>query len=565
MAVVRSPQEQLRFLRSPSKSLPTYAQVLDQETSDFVRYDPTRLTQTLQTEILAYLDEPPRTDFGQSKWLTVLTARQMGKSLVVEYGLYPKTAYTPGWDHTCIADIDERAKYLHRRVHQMHVRWPEELRAPTLKTNEQLQLSFDPTIGGKMRVMSAETNAVGIGQSPDSFHASECAFWSDFSGTMSMIYPSMINRANSLAVFECTPWLAGNDWHEHVVMARAETGRHMYLFRPFWDGLLNRRKWQKEWTLDQEELRLLNQYGEKGLRPMHLAFRRSVMDTDAEIRRNPELFKVFYPFDDVTCWISGAQSAIPGHALEKHKRDDLINSKEGYYEHFPPDLDSRYVIGVDPCGHASRDHAAFQVIEVTDDGWHQVAWYADHADPITFARKVMEIGLRYRKALVVCENNGVGQAVIALLRDWNYPNLYYDDKARPGFTSSGPSLERITAQLIDSLMDDLTLHDKRTIDQLMTYKNDKRIEENVASELVRGGPSKRRRERHHWDCVSALMFAVVGARVSPRARKMKKELPAGDNPIHSGVYRADERKKEWEMMQRNRRRALGTRSNPWYR
>lgn len=559
-----TPAEQLLFLRSPGKSLPKLAEVLDQETSTFVKYDPTRLTHTFQTELLDYLDDTPRTDFGQTKWLTCLTARQMGKSLAVEYGMYSKTAYTPGWDHVCIADIDERAKYLHKRVHQMHIRWPENLRAPTLRGNELLQLTFDPTIGGKMRVMSAETSAVGIGQSPDSFHGSECAFWSDFSGTMSMIYPSMVNRANSLAVFECTPWLAGNDWHEHVVMAREERGRHMYLFKPFWDGVLNRRPWDRTWAPDQEELKLLNEYRTKGLNLHNLAFRRSIMDTDAEIRRNPELFKVFYPFDDVTCWITGAQSAIPGHALDKHKRDNLISSKEGYYERAAPDPECRYVIGVDPCGHASRDHAAFQVLEVSHEGWVQVAWFADHADPLAFSRKLQEVGLRYRRALICVENNGVGQAVVSLLRDWNYPNLYYDDKGRPGITTSGPSLEQMTAQLIDALMDNLVLHDKRTIDQLMTYKNDKRIEENAASELVRGAPSKRRRERHHWDSVSALMFAVIGARVTPKGKARPKELPAGDNPIHTGLYKANERAEEWKKIQ-SRRRALGIRANPWYK
>ena len=100
-----TPQEQLKFLRSPGKSLPALAEVLDQETSTFVKYDPRRLTSTLQSEVLEYLDDTPRTDFGQTRWLTMLTARQMGKSLVVEYGCYPKTAYTPGWDHICIADI----------------------------------------------------------------------------------------------------------------------------------------------------------------------------------------------------------------------------------------------------------------------------------------------------------------------------------------------------------------------------------------------------------------------------------------------------------------------------
>ena len=81
----------LGFLRSPSKSLPALGQVHDQKTGKFIQYDPYRITETMQSEILDYTTNTPRTKDGQTRFLTLLTARQMGKSLTSEYACYTES------------------------------------------------------------------------------------------------------------------------------------------------------------------------------------------------------------------------------------------------------------------------------------------------------------------------------------------------------------------------------------------------------------------------------------------------------------------------------------------
>mgnify|MGYP003134624820 FL=1 len=514
-----SPKQVLNFLRDPAKSLPAFGQVHDQKTSQFIPYDPKRITATMQTDVLDYLSNPPQTSDNQNKFLTILTARQMGKSLSVEYGCYPLAAYNPGWDHVCIADNAARAEYLHRRVHHLHQKWPGDVRSPTVHSRESRQLSFKPMQGGKMRVLSAESGAVGIGQSPDSFHASECPFWDDFSGSMFLIWPSLVNRDNAIAIFESTPWEANSDWHHHYLEAKAGNGRNMAKFYPFWDGALNRRAWDKSWKLENEEIDFMNRYQKDGLTKEHLAFRRFLLSTDQQLRRRPDLFPVFYPFDDLSCWIAAANAAIPAHALERHRNKELTPWKEPYMEYEKPQEGAIYAIGADPCGHAARDHAAFQVLKVYDGEWTQVATYAAHVDPIIFTRKLMEVGERYNNARIVVESNGVGQAVLSLLREWDYRNLYYEKARRPGFTTTGKSLDQMLGYTIDALLDDLELNDENTVEQLMSYKNDKHIEEGPNSEIARGEANRKRRERHHWDKVSAMMMAIIGARDLPRRSK----------------------------------------------
>ena len=171
---------------------------------------------------------------------------------------------------------------------------------------------------------------------------------------------------------------------------------------------------------------------------------------------------------------------------------------------------------MDPSGYAARDHASFQILKVYQDEWTQVACFATHTDPVTLTRELTRQANRYNKARICVESNGVGQAVLALLEQQAYSNIYYEGRFKPGFTVTGKSLDQVTAHLIDALMESLILQDKDTIEQLQTYKNDKRIEESPNTEILRGKSSARRRGRHHWDKVSALAMAIQCARDLPQ-------------------------------------------------
>jgi len=499
--------------------LRAYGQVQDQSTGRAIPYDPYKITHNLQSTILSYYANPPKTADGQTKWLVLLGYRQAGKSLSAELAAYAKCAYTPGMDHVCIADNRERAEYLHRRVHFTHARWPDELRTPTSATREVRQLSFDPTRGGKMRVLSGESGNVGIGQSPDSFHGSEIPFWSDPEGQFSLIYPSMINRNHSLMVLESTPLNAGDWWHDQCDDAKRGSGRWVYAFFPFWDGKLNRRPWNKDDRLTIEELRLMDKYGEQGLTRENLAFRRFVMNTDAQIRREPALFRVFYPFDDVSCWISNNRAIFNEGLLKKHRDRKMEKWSPSYMEYEPPEAGALYVIGVDPAGHAARDHASFQILKVYEGEWTQVACYADHTEPILFTKKLLEAAERYNRATVVIESNGVGAATIALSKQAGYSNLYHEKPYKAGLTSTSKKLEEMIGWLQDALIDELVINDEDTFAQLSTYRHDKRTETSVVSEMLSGKIGTKRRQRHHWDKISALQLAVVAARRAPRRTK----------------------------------------------
>lgn len=528
------------LLEDPALSLPLYGYVVGQEEEGESLYDPFEITDQLQATILDYASNPPRTETGHVRWLNLLGYRQGGKSTAGELVFYPPAAYRHGWKHTCIADTEKRANELHQRLQFCHKRWDERLRPPTITTRESRQISFEH--GSTMTVLSAESDAAGVGLSFSSLHGSEMAYWKDAAYQMSLIVPASINRKNAAMLLECTPTPLSEPsalwWKDQYENSKKQAGRNLGAFFPFWDGKLCRRPWPKGASLDIEEQRLLDRYGAQGLTMENLAFRREMFEMDGEIRRNPDLFACYYPFDDVSCWMSAGKQLIPHRIVSKHTRlggnTDLVDwpSAATYMEYRAPNPDAVYVIGVDPAGYAGRDHCAFSVLEVWADGeWEQVASFGGNVDPNEMSEKLIQVGLRYNKALIGVERNGVGNATIALLLQAGYPNIYYDRSRQPGIHKHNH--EEFIAALNDALMDHLVLRDADLVSQMLSYQGDASVQRTVKAELLKPRHKGGRRDRHHWDKVSALMIAVLTA---PSVSRRYRPKPQPENVImHPGL------------------------------
>jgi len=168
MEGMREIAELLAFLRDPRESLTAFGYVMGQKEDEKQQIDFYAITDKLQATIVSYFADPPRDPvLNQTLWLVVLGPRQVGKSTMAELSAFPFAAFTPGWDHVCIADTKDRADYLHGRLHYLYDHWPDEFKPPRTSAGnrETRQMTFDPRIGGQMRTLSMNTQFVGIGQS----------------------------------------------------------------------------------------------------------------------------------------------------------------------------------------------------------------------------------------------------------------------------------------------------------------------------------------------------------------------------------------------------------------
>ena len=551
------PPELLDELRDARVTLPAFGQVLDQATGRTTDYDPNRIAPELQWTILDFYGNPPRDEDGRKKWLTVLSSRQVGKSFVSAAATYVRTAYSPGSYSAVIADIKERAEDLFRNINLIHEHLPDDIRMPTIPNRESRQLTF--LHGGKLRTLSAESNMVGIGRAVDNLHASEIPFWGNAAEVFNGLIPAFINRAESAILMESTPAPMHHpsaEWYrDQCAAARRGQGRWLFCFVPFFQSRLNERRWQKDWHLTQEEAELMEKFGgeqEHGLGLPYLtlenlAFRREMMDVDQELRRNPDLFKVFYPTDPLTCWQQSGGAAIPAHALTRHQNGVLVpwNKGDTYKAYANPRAGALYVIGAVPAGWMGGDEASFQVLEIWEDRWEQVATFSSNEiDPPTFAALLIDEAAKWNDATIVVESNGVGLGTLAILvqaqNAGNLKNLYYSKrgvKSKPGIAATKQSVARALGLLIDALIDKLVLRDEDLVEQLSTYRHDKATVDSEARQLLSPGKLGRgRRAKHHWDKVSSLLWAVVAAYEEP-----VKFRPSSVRQDHGEVAPSDPR------------------------
>lgn len=535
-------------LADPIQSLIGFGFVGDQETETVVPYDPNRITSRLQQTVLSYASDPPRTEDGAICWLSLLGGRQNGKSVSGEFAFYPKAAYNHNWIHSCIADVKWRADALHERTQLLHAHWRSDLRPP-VQHGEKRQISFEH--GSTMTVASAETDA-GVGMSFSSLHASEVGYWQDAGRQFSLMNPAMINRKNAFMLTECTPVPMSEPsaswWKDRYKAAKMRKGRNIAAFFPFWDSKLCRRPWTFGQP-DIEELRLLEAYGVEGhpervgdhrygITLENLAFRRLMFETDDEIRKFPELFGVYYPFDDKTCWITSGKQAIPHRVLERHARfPDLVpwGPTDSYIEYLEPKKDAVYVVGCDPAGWAGRDHYAFVILEVWHEEWRLAASFGMVCDPDAATDFMLEKAARYNNAMFGVERNK-GDAPIALARKAGYRNIFYDRSGQPGVWKSNE--DEMIAILVNALIEKFhagCITDEDLVEQLLGYQEDRRVQRTMKAEILNPRKKDGRRDRHHWDKVSALMIACVLAENAPR-RYLPVAKPENVIPINAMTW-----------------------------
>ena len=585
-------------------ALPLQATIVDQRTGRRMPYDPNSICPGLHNDVLWYFGDGPRDNDGMMKWLLAVGPRQCGKSLVASLCVDNICAQKPGQTGLIIADHDERAKTLFRYIALSHQNRPRRLMPRTVPVRESNQITYDHEGGVSMvRCLSGQGSNVGIGRSPDVGQISEVPFIPGFSDFWFGFFPSMVNRANSRLMLESTPAPMSEPSAETfkilVQDARKGYGRWLFSFTAFFETTLNERTWDPAWTLDDEEIRLLDMFGPGGKNPViggrysgfpvsapndvryltleNLAFRRmTIREVDA-IRRWPELFFVFYPTDPISCWAMKGGGVIPSDVLARHQRRILIPwaPHETYKAYRKPIPGAKYVISVDPAGYG-HDHASFQVLEVWRDRVYQAAVYAcPNVTPNGFTDKIIEVAQEYNQALIGVERNGVGLAVLALLERaverGEVQNLYYDRRgvvAKPGWHASKTSVEESLGALIDELRTRLWLYDAETVDQLTDYRNDKVVKLADSRQILAPGDVGRgRRTKGHYDRASALALGCLLVLCVTAAKRPSYVDGGSDDPEE--VLRAeapltwDEREqlRKVRLKEEQRRRSLRKRAS----
>jgi hypothetical protein len=133
-----------------------------------------------------------------------------------------------------------------------------------------------------------------------------------------------------------------------------------------------------------------------------------------------------------TCFIGTADkpfSKVDAELLRWSMNGKECLRKEGILEIWKePAALEKYIMWVDPCGGeavSKNDPHDGVILRIHAGGLEHVASFRSQMQTKPFAQELAQIGMKYNKALMVVERNGVGKSTLDMLvQVVRYPNLY---------------------------------------------------------------------------------------------------------------------------------------------
>jgi hypothetical protein len=391
----------------------------------------------------------------------VLKARQLGITTYIAARYFLDTITRPGTMTVQVAHSQESAEEIFRIVHRFLENLPERTQHSALYTSHANvhQIVFT-RLDSEYRVETADENA-GRGLTIHNLHCSEVARWQRGAAEALASLRAAVPKDGTI-VLESTPNGAGGLFYEEWQRAE-ETGYTKHFF-PWWfaDEYVREIEPGKLGELSEEEAELREKYG---LTDKQIAFRRW---NKAQMRG---LTAQEFAEDAVSCFRTSGESVFDMAAIDlalQGARDPAETHDNGRLQvWFPAQPGKRYIVGVDPAGGGcDGDYSCAEVIDRLTG--MQCAELHGHYPPVELGKRVVELAKEYNDALLVVERNNHGHAVLAVIRNQGYENVYSEGHQDGWLTSavSRPSmienLGEVLAENQELFHSDLFLGECRT-------------------------------------------------------------------------------------------------------
>lgn len=363
----------------------------------------------------------------------VLKARQLGMTTYVAARFFMETVTRPGTVTVQVAHDQASAEAIFRIVHRFVENLPERLRNGALRTSRcnTRQIVF-PLLDSEYRVETAADPNAGRGLTIHNLHCSEVARWpGDAAETLASLRAAV--PPHGCVVLESTPNGAGGCFFEEWQRA-PEAGYRRHFF-PWWREASYRREAGGA-AATEEERALMKQHG---LDAEQIAFRRELRNNYGTLARQE------FAEDAETCFLASGECVFEVEVIEQRLAAlgaPMEHRENGRIEiYFPPQHGRAYVIGVDPAGGGTDgDYAAAEVLERASG--LQCAELRGHFTPRELTAKVEGLGHEYNDALLAVERNNHGHAVIAMLEQNGYCNVY-GERGQAGWLTTSASRPRM--------------------------------------------------------------------------------------------------------------------------
>lgn len=434
-------QEYIKCASSPIYFLQRYA-VIQHPMRGKIKFELFNYQKNALTQIL------------ENKFVIVCKARQIGFStLVAGYALW-LMLFNNDKSILCVATKQDTAKNLVGRLKTMYNGLPSWLHS---KLEEDNKLSLRFANGSQIKAVPSSPDA-GRSESLSLLIVDEAAhidnaeeIWNAASNALA---------SGGQAILLSSPNGVGNFFHKEWVKATDQTISGFKFHPIFLDWKVHPDR-NAEW---------------RKMETQKLGEQQAAQEHDAD-------------------FITTGNSFIPGHLIKEYQ-DKLvlepigkrgIDSNLWVWQY--PDPNKSYIVSADCARGDGNDYSTMQIIDI--ESLEQVAEYRGKIDTKMFGNLLYALASEYNDALLVVENNTIGWAVIQVLIDRQYKNLFYmtDDlkyvdgekqytgklyqeqkKSTAGFTTSLRTRPLILSKLNDYMRDkEVKIRSIRTINELYTF------------------------------------------------------------------------------------------------
>tara|TARA_R110000868_G_C10972576_1_gene770469 strand:+ start:4355 stop:5875 length:1521 start_codon:yes stop_codon:yes gene_type:complete len=264
----------------------------------------------------------------------ILKGRQQGVSTYVQARYFHKIITKRGKKAFILTHLSDAT----RAIFEMTKRYSENLdkdlfSQPDKKNDNMLMYN---SLGSGYRVGTAGSAEIGRSMTNQYLHLSEYAFYKDAARISLGLLQTVAEMVDTEVIKESTANGVDNDFYMDWQEAKNGKSRYQAIFVPWY--------WQDEYCIDDphfiardEERDWLEKFGDNGLKPGHLNWRRiKLQDFKGDYDQKCRKFRQEYPFTDDEAFLSSITDTFIGVDYVKKARISTVDSK------------ANLVIGVDP-------------------------------------------------------------------------------------------------------------------------------------------------------------------------------------------------------------------------
>ena len=372
--------------------------------------------------------------FNNNRFNIVLACRQSGKSISSCAYLLWFVLFKPEKNVAILANKAATAREMLSRITLMLENIPFFLQPGTKELNKG-SIAFS----NNSKIFASATSGSSIrGQSVNLLYLDEFAFVQDATTFYTSTYPVISSGKDTKVIITSTANGVGNQFHK------------------IWEGAVQNTNEFKDFRVDWWDVPGRND-----------EWKRMTISNTSQLQFNQEFGNSF---------LGSGQTLINGDTLLKLQAKQPLYTQGPVRVYDKPIPDHEYLLFVDVSKGRGKDYSTFNIIDVTEQPFKQVATFRDNMiSPLLFPDHIYRYAVAYNQAMVIVESNDSGAIVCnGLAYDLEYENVFAESVVKAGGigVNMNKKIKRIGCSNIKDIIEEskLEIVDVDTIIELSCFE-----------------------------------------------------------------------------------------------